>query len=310
MQHFTLFIFFFTLTAGAAGFPLLLITYVKVKQDYLFYYLLFYSALIAELFAAVIIRYFELNAFEIYFSLRMVFGFSRRLVHYSVMASLIVFIHNFFKVSYKKQGNTAAVIMGIILLFADTFTPQSMVINKEIITTSYFPVHDFIFYGSIIYCIITGILYYGKNENEKGKVLVKYLIITGIIFLPFLILDELGIFFFGINYNPYCYIALSLITINYCIKYHLFEFYIVRKEAGELNTELTDVYLEKHGISRREKDIILEILKGHSNKKIGEILFISVSTVKKHIYSIFKKLNISNRYQLMCSLLENIKFVK
>jgi len=45
---------------------------------------------------------------------------------------------------------------------------------------------------------------------------------------------------------------------------------------------------------------ILELLKqGKTNKEIASELFISVSTVKTHINNIFKKMNISNRNELI-----------
>lgn len=52
-------------------------------------------------------------------------------------------------------------------------------------------------------------------------------------------------------------------------------------------------------LTKREYSIVFLITKGYRNKKIGEILFISESTVKKHIYNIFNKLSINSRYELL-----------
>ncbi|OPJ62692.1 LuxR C-terminal-related transcriptional regulator [Clostridium oryzae] len=47
----------------------------------------------------------------------------------------------------------------------------------------------------------------------------------------------------------------------------------------------------------REKEILGEIGKGMTNRRISERLHISENTVKKHIYHIFEKLNIKDRTQ-------------
>ncbi|MCK4465263.1 MAG: response regulator transcription factor, partial [Bacteroidales bacterium] len=51
-------------------------------------------------------------------------------------------------------------------------------------------------------------------------------------------------------------------------------------------------------ISRREEEIIQQICEGKSNKEISEALYISLQTVKDHIYRIFIKTGVKNRIQL------------
>jgi len=60
-----------------------------------------------------------------------------------------------------------------------------------------------------------------------------------------------------------------------------------------------DAYCQLFGISKREKEILELISKGKSNKEISELLFISYSTVKNHIYNLFQKLNVSSRFELI-----------
>jgi DNA-binding CsgD family transcriptional regulator len=52
-------------------------------------------------------------------------------------------------------------------------------------------------------------------------------------------------------------------------------------------------------ISKREEDVIREVLKGKTNREIGETLFISLQTVKDHLYRIFQKTGVRNRVQLI-----------
>ncbi len=52
------------------------------------------------------------------------------------------------------------------------------------------------------------------------------------------------------------------------------------------------------GLSPRETEVVDLILRGLSNKEIADRLFISVDTVKKHSYNVYRKLGVQNRVQL------------
>ncbi len=66
-----------------------------------------------------------------------------------------------------------------------------------------------------------------------------------------------------------------------------------------------DAIVSRFDISKREKEILELLLQGKSNKDIGGKLFISESTVKKHVYSIYKKLGVKNRLQIVSLLQES-----
>ena len=80
-----------------------------------------------------------------------------------------------------------------------------------------------------------------------------------------------------------------------------------RRLAARIRTETAmENYFDKFGISAREREIIHLLLRGMSNHEIEDALFISVSTVKIHVYHIFQKLKIKNRAQLI-SLFKNLQ---
>ena len=56
---------------------------------------------------------------------------------------------------------------------------------------------------------------------------------------------------------------------------------------------------EEYDLTDREKELVELIYEGRSNAEIAEALFISESTVKTHIYNIFKKMRIKNRMSVM-----------
>jgi len=61
--------------------------------------------------------------------------------------------------------------------------------------------------------------------------------------------------------------------------------------------DLTEVF-NRYQISAREQEIIRLICKGKGNQEIADELFISLATVKDHLYNIFKKTDVKNRTQL------------
>lgn len=58
-----------------------------------------------------------------------------------------------------------------------------------------------------------------------------------------------------------------------------------------------DMPHEKNLLSTREIEVLKEIVKGKSNKEIGETLFVSEKTVKTHVSHILNKLEVTDRTQ-------------
>jgi DNA-binding NarL/FixJ family response regulator len=90
-------------------------------------------------------------------------------------------------------------------------------------------------------------------------------------------------------------------------KVHAGEVWIDRSMMGSV---LTDVRNERHeepdpeatkitSLTRREREVIALVSEGLKNKLIGERLFISETTVTHHLSSIFSKLEVSDRLELI-----------
>ena len=48
-------------------------------------------------------------------------------------------------------------------------------------------------------------------------------------------------------------------------------------------------------LSRRETDVLRELLTGKTNEAIGRALFVTPDTVKAHLSRMYRKLGVSNR---------------
>jgi DNA-binding CsgD family transcriptional regulator len=61
---------------------------------------------------------------------------------------------------------------------------------------------------------------------------------------------------------------------------------------------MAEIFGQKYGISKREKEVLALLLAGKKNKEIETSLFLSSSTVRNHISSIYGKIGINSRGQL------------
>jgi two-component system, NarL family, nitrate/nitrite response regulator NarL len=86
---------------------------------------------------------------------------------------------------------------------------------------------------------------------------------------------------------------------------------VTRGMAGKLLYQFREKDLENSPqtnlLTRREKEILLLIGDGMSNKQIANQLFISENTVKNHIKNLLEKLQLENRVQLAVYAIKHIK---
>ncbi|MDW3192944.1 MAG: response regulator transcription factor [Cytophagales bacterium] len=60
---------------------------------------------------------------------------------------------------------------------------------------------------------------------------------------------------------------------------------------------LNEAALRELALTNREFEILQLIAKGHSNSKIADHLFLSLSTIKTHVSNLFTKMNVNSRFQ-------------
>ncbi len=60
-------------------------------------------------------------------------------------------------------------------------------------------------------------------------------------------------------------------------------------------------------LSDREQEIAALMMKGKSNKDIEDTLFISINTVKSHVYSIYRKMGVKNRLEMINFIQKSIR---
>ena len=60
-------------------------------------------------------------------------------------------------------------------------------------------------------------------------------------------------------------------------------------------------------LSKRETQVMLELIKGKSNREIAEALEISINTLKSHLKKIFGKLKVENRTAASLTFLQQMQ---
>ncbi len=102
-------------------------------------------------------------------------------------------------------------------------------------------------------------------------------------------IDNKFVFYF----NPFMYFLINLPPLFYLKEYlskHFRE--SVFGQAENLNFKHL---FDEYGLTNREQEISVLMLEGTGNKEIADKLYISIKTVRNHIYNIFQKFKVNNR---------------
>ncbi len=150
--------------------------------------------------------------------------------------------------------------------------------------------------GSFLYFIhgFVTLFYIKKAKGREEEGLLKGIAMT---FIPMLLLFPLDMVFFKQSSFKLSYICFSIFTIN--TYYFISRYYFRAYEPVPESLNIKNNFFAVNGLSEREEEVSRLLIKGETNSDIGQKLFISVNTVKSHIKSIYKKLNVSNRIQLI-----------
>ncbi|MCX7710615.1 MAG: helix-turn-helix transcriptional regulator [Clostridia bacterium] len=120
--------------------------------------------------------------------------------------------------------------------------------------------------------------------------------------------DNLPLFIYKIPYTPLMYFLLNAVGIAF-LKGYKAEGPDSQNDYERTKAEAADPYevlCKKYGVTERELEIVRYIVSGYGNPEISSKLFISQNTVKNHVYNIYRKIGIKNRFELI-SLLSQVQ---
>ena len=284
--------------------------YQKYRQRYLLFYLYSFIFGYANGFIDIIGKYMAKNALDVQATasrtimvISLVFNYLA--IPFAIIAwyMFILFSREFagkkvplaIKVGYFILQGTMFVTFGIIIAdFVSQQQEQLAHFTNEIL--SLFTIIS----NAIIYIAVMHMLFNARRlaDKQMGKIVRNF----GFIFLVFHIFEFLinyRILFANIVYYLYPLInfTTALPALLY-LKFALDNYYKEHPLQPESEVDL-DRFFSQHNISKREQEIIHLILKGKSNRDIEDELYISLRTVKNHIYNIYKKIGVKSRWQLI-----------
>jgi DNA-binding CsgD family transcriptional regulator len=155
------------------------------------------------------------------------------------------------------------------------------------------------FSGSMLMVIhgVVALIYRKRSSGWEQEQLLSGISFT---FLPLIVTFPLDLLFFRDHTFKIAYLSFSVFVVYlyFFISRHYFQDFDKPCPEGQIPQH----YLDEHGISAREQEIIVLLVEGKTNREIAERLFISENTVKTHVKNIYTKLEVSNRVQLFSLL--------
>ncbi|MBI5972844.1 two-component system, NarL family, response regulator [Staphylococcus caledonicus] len=80
---------------------------------------------------------------------------------------------------------------------------------------------------------------------------------------------------------------------------------VIHPEAKSVMETMSQKPHYNHKLSKRELDVLSEMVKGKTNKEIANALYVSEKTIKTHVSHIFNKLEVTDRTQAAIYAIEN-----
>jgi len=289
MEHLYFFYFFLTFSIGVISLGIAYSTYIKTQEKTVKYYLYFYAAFSFSVVLNLFLAYFRINTEQFNPHFIQAIDYSEAFIaKYLLMFFIPFFIHHLFVVHQRRKKN---IFFAMLIIFAFSIHHYfEFVTSSERIELIGDLIDRTIFFAILVYALILGIKKYKTIQEKIIKSMAKKMLILIAVMLPGLIHDIYLIDLWNFRFFPILYSGFSIIFSLHFIKNYL---------RNDLISVPDERIFENHNLSSREKEIVLLVLKGYSNQKIGKTLFISLNTVKSHIRHIFEKLNVKSRFELI-----------
>jgi DNA-binding CsgD family transcriptional regulator len=139
----------------------------------------------------------------------------------------------------------------------------------------------------------------GKLADKDKQKAAK---IFGFIYLLCFMVYMITLIYFSDPYSGTFFEHFLLFSLNlpplFYLRWFLKKYYLDHPLPLDKEPNWESIF-SKYKISNREGEIMRLLFLGKSNKDIEDELFISIKTVKNHIFHIYKKLKVKNRVQLV-----------
>ena len=232
-----------------------------------------------------------------------------------VIITLPRFIHNLFAIPDAQRRNT--ILFGVALCTYSIGQFFEFAVPDERLRHLHPGITSIVVSLVLLYSIIEGVRYYTTIQTPSRRLLARTVLILLGVTLPVMWIDLFRIV--SLPLHPAVYTVMCFLIAHHFLAYdaprpQLFPPAMPAPPAqapqsttdpvGEraLTNVLTAEVYQRYNISPREQELVPLVLQGNSNQQIAETLFISLSTVKTHLRSIYAKFGVKNRYELIAFL--------
>lgn len=142
------------------------------------------------------------------------------------------------------------------------------------------------------YIVIVYLKYRKRIGDKKITRILNFVFWTTVLFLPGIFFDEYGQPD-GIKgiFTPLLFMVISIFALVSLFKYST----TIQSTKFEVSVD----FKKQYGITDREAEVLLLLVKGYSYNKIAAELVISLSTVRTHVMNLYKKAGVNSRYELL-----------
>lgn len=309
-KHIIFFLYLLSYTSGIGAITLGLFLYhYKLKSKTLKYFIY------ADLFLTATLSLNTLN-------------FYQKLIHFADENSFLVFLvygllfSSFFKLLFHsltinqllgeefstpmKLAHSIGVLLALAGLFMLHILAVHEVINVGIAAHTGCLISTLVSTLGTLYNALRALKRLDKITTEL-KLLVQLLSVFGLATALLALFFDLSGYIvyhnFPIAFSPISYFTLNIIVLTLAAKYYCGQPATVTVSVTSPATPADyQTFCQAYEITARELEIILLIAKGNSNQEIGDELYISLHTVRNHIYNIFKKVGVKKRRELINKL--------
>lgn len=137
------------------------------------------------------------------------------------------------------------------------------------------------------------------SQLRTTDLLIYRLGIITILFVPAALTAVIIFFLVGSRSDPTPILNYLFYTAWNVISIIIFFRYITQPSALVEDGGSSEAFIKHYKITKREKEIIDLISHGLTNKEIASELNVSLTTVRTHIYNVFKKAEVQSRVELL-----------
>ena len=309
MKHLVLILYFLTFASGAGAIILGSFYYLKKKLILVKYAVLF------DLFFAANVLFDTLNLYNTIFK-----GIYSDLFHKAIMYCLFfaaigmmyyfnLLTHGITGLSFtkrKKQLYFLIIILCFLIISGLQALSALQLADEGTADHTGFFISNILAVGWVCYNIYKLLTNYSKIDMSLKPAVKSCLAILALI-IPtsflFNIITYTYSFRYPVAFSPIAYLLLNLIAVYQLTRNNPDIFADPKTDdisgMGDSIAVNAGLLSKQYGITEREVEIIKLIVEGQNNQEIGEKLYISPNTVKNHIYNIYRKIGVKNRYELI-----------